>query len=71
MIEKFCNFLTQKIRKKMPEVDDERAEIIQYGLEVIIGETPKLFILLGISILLNIWQLALISFIVIGIYRSR
>lgn len=70
MIEKFCNFLTKKIRKKMPEVDDERAEIIQYGLEVIIGETPKLFILLGISILLNIWQLALISFIVIGIYRG-
>ena len=70
MIEKFCNFLTKKIQKKMPEIDDERAEIIQYGLEVIIGETPKLFILLGISILLGVWQLALISFVVIGIYRG-
>lgn len=70
MIEKFCNFLTQKIRKKMPEVDDERAEIIQYGLEVIIGEVPKIFIVIGFSILLGVWQLTLFSIVVIGIYRG-
>ena len=70
MVDEICNRLTLRIKKEIPDVDDERAEIIQYGLEVIIGETPKLFILLGISILLNIWQLALISFIVIGIYRG-
>lgn len=70
MIEKFCNFLTQKIRKKMPEVDDERAEIIQYGLEVIIGEVPKIFVVIGFSILLGVWQLTLFSIVIIGIYRG-
>lgn len=70
MIEKFCNFLTQKIRKKMPEIDDERAEIIQYGLEVIIGETPKIFVVIGFSILLGVWQLTLFSIVIIGIYRG-
>ena len=28
MIEKITQSLTNKIRKKMPEVDDERAEVI-------------------------------------------
>ena len=33
MIDKFCAYLTKKIRKEMPEVDDERAEVIMYGLQ--------------------------------------
>ena len=43
MIDKFCLFLTSKIRKEMPEVDDEKAEVINYGLQLIIGEIPKIF----------------------------
>ena len=27
MIDKICMFLTNKIRKEMPEIDDERAEV--------------------------------------------
>ena len=54
----------------MPEVDDERAEIIQYGLEVIIGEVPKIFVVIGFSILLGVWQLTLFSIVIIGIYRG-
>lgn len=34
MIDKICMFLTNKIRKEMPDVDDERAEVINY-------RTPK------------------------------
>ena len=34
MIDKICLLLTNKIRKEMPEVDDERAEIINYGLHL-------------------------------------
>ena len=41
MIDKFCAYLTKKIRKEMPEVDDEREEVIMYGLQNIIGELPK------------------------------
>lgn len=36
LIDRICLFLTDKIRKEMPEVDDERAEIINYGLSILI-----------------------------------
>ena len=29
----------------MPEIDDERAEVINYGLQNIVGEIPKIFLL--------------------------
>ena len=45
MINKFCTYLTKKIQKEIPDVDDEKAEIIQYGLELIIGEMPKILIM--------------------------
>ena len=59
MIDKITKFLTNKIRKEMPDVDDERAEIIMYGLQNIIGELPK-----GIIILLIAYFLAFSCFIV-------
>ena len=40
MIDKICTFLTNRIRKEMPEVDDEKAEVIFYGLQNIVGEIP-------------------------------
>ena len=70
MIDKICMFLTNKIRKEMPEIDDERAEVINYGLQNIIGEIPKIFITLGIAYLLGIFKLTLITFLVIMPYRS-
>ena len=45
MIEKICEFILKKIRKEMPEMDDEKAEVIRYGIQLIIGEMPKIFIL--------------------------
>ena len=52
MIEKLCNKLTKKIQNKMPEIDDERAEVINYGLQLVIGEIPKTFIMLAIACVL-------------------
>ncbi|NLC87922.1 MAG: accessory gene regulator B family protein [Clostridiaceae bacterium] len=69
MIDKFCKYLTYKIRKKMPEVDDERAEIIMYGLQLIIGEIPKMFLMFGIGIILGIWWQTLLAFFLILPYR--
>ena len=69
MIDNICNFLTQKIRNEIPDVDDERAEIINYGLQLMIGEIPKLFIMIGIAFLLGIPELSLLSFIIILPYR--
>ena len=54
MIEKICESLTKKIQEQMPEVDNERAEVIKYGLEITIGEIPKLILLVVVAIILKI-----------------
>jgi accessory gene regulator B len=69
MIDKICDKLMKRIRAKMPEVDDERAEVIKYGLELIIGELPKMFLLFVIAWLLGIFKYALISFAIILPYK--
>lgn len=69
MIDKFCAYLTKKIREEMPEVDDERAEVIMYGLQNIIGELPKCIIILIIAYILGIFKLTVISILIIAPYR--
>ena len=69
MIDKICTKLTEKIRKQMPEVDDERAEIIMYGLQILIGELPKGVIILAIAYFLGIFKLTLLSVLIIAPYR--
>ena len=70
MIDKICTFLTNKIRKEMPEVDDERAEVINYGLQNIIGEIPKIFLLFIIAFLLNMLKEVVFMFLVLIPYRG-
>ena len=70
MVDKICNYLTNKIRNKMPEVDDERAEVINYGIHIIVGEIPKFFIFLGVAILLGIVKEFFITMLVIFPYRA-
>lgn len=53
----------------MPEVDDERAEVIMYGLQNIIGELPKGIIILIIAYILGIFKLTVISILIIAPYR--
>ena len=69
MIDKICTKLTEKIRKQMPEIDDERAEIIMYGLQILIGELPKGIIILVIAYFLGIFKLTLLSVLIIAPYR--
>ena len=70
MIDKICEYLTNRIRQEMPEIDDERAEIIMYGLQNVIGELPKGLVILAIAYFLGIFQLTLISMLIIAPYRS-
>lgn len=70
MVDKICDFLTNKIRNKMPEVDDEKAEVINYGIHLIVGEIPKFFIFLGVAILLGIVKEFFITMLVIIPYRA-
>ena len=69
MIDKFCEYLTNKIRTKMPEVDDEKAEVIQYGIQLIVGEIPKLILMLLISIVFNVFWYTLAAFVLILPYK--
>ncbi len=70
MIDKICTFLTNRIRKEMPEVDDEKAEVIFYGLQNIVGEIPKIFIMLAIAYILGIFKWALFTFLALFPYKG-
>ncbi len=70
MIEKICLFLTNRIRKEMPEINDEKAEVINYGLQNIVGEIPKVFLMLAVALILGIFKWALITFIIFLPYRG-
>ena len=53
----------------MPEVDDERAEVINYGLQMIIGEVPKLLATLLIAYLLGVLKLTLLAYFLLLPYK--
>ena len=69
MVDRICSYLTNKIRKQMPEVDDERAEVIDYGLHLAIGEVPKTFLFIAIAAVLGILKEFFTAMIVIFPYR--
>lgn len=70
MIDKICLFLLNKIKKEMPDVDEERAEAILYGLQILIGELPKVIIVLGVGYLLGIFKLTILTIIMMMPYRT-
>ena len=66
MIEKICNWILKKMRKKMPDMTDEKAEVIEYGLELIIGEIPKMILIVAVSFILGIgWYMVFAYFALI------
>lgn len=70
MIDKICEILTNKIRKEMPDIDDEKAEVINYGLQNIIGEIPKIFITLAVALIFGIFDLTFYTFLLLLPYKS-
>lgn len=70
MIDKICAFLTRKIREEMPDIDDEKAEVINYGLQNLLGEIPKIFIMLFVAYILGIFEWALFTFVALFIYKG-
>jgi accessory gene regulator B len=54
----------------MPEIDDERAEVINYGLQIFIGEFPKFIIMLLIAFILGIFKETIITFLILLMYRG-
>jgi len=70
LIEKLCNKLTKKIQKEMPEIDEDRAEVINYGLQLVIGEIPKTFIMLAVAYLCGVLELSILALLFIMPYRT-
>lgn len=70
MVDKICDYLTNKIRNSMPEVDTERAEIINYGMHLLVGEIPKTFIFIALSAILGVLKEFFITMLVIFPYRA-
>lgn len=54
----------------MPDITDEKAEIILYGLELILGEIPKLFLIFGLGFILGIGWYMVFTYIAIIPYRT-
>lgn len=70
MIDKICEYLTNKIRKQMPEIDDEKAEVINYGIQLIVGEIPKIFLMFGLGIILGLWWQTILAFFLLLPYKA-
>ena len=70
MVDKICDYLTNKIKCKIPEIDEERAEIINYGIHLLVGEIPKTFIFIAIACILGVLKEFLITMLVIFPYRA-
>ncbi len=70
MVDKICDYLTSKIKQKMPEISEERAEVINYGIHLIVGEVPKTFIFIAIAIILGVLKEFFLCVLVIFPYRA-
>lgn len=70
MVDKICDYLTKLICKKMPEVDEQRAEAINYGLQLLVGEIPKLILLFVSAIVLKIGWLVIFAYITMLPYKA-
>lgn len=70
MIEKICTYIVNQMRKQMQDIDDEKAEIITYGIELIIGEIPKIFLLFVLSFILGIGWYTVFAYVALIPYRA-
>lgn len=70
MIEKICTYIVNQMKKQMPDIDDEKAEVITYGIELIIGEIPKIFLLFVLGFILGIGWYTVFAYVALIPYRA-
>lgn len=70
MVEKICNYILKKMKSRIPDMTEEKAEVILYGLQLIIGEIPKMILILGISFILGFGWYMIFAYIAIAPYRT-
>ena len=70
MIDRFCDWITDKIKGKMPEIDEEKEMVINFGVRLIFGELPKILVLFILGFLLQIRWYTLLLYLLLAPYRS-
>lgn len=70
MIDRFCDWITDKIKGKMPEIDEEKEMVINFGVRLIFGELPKILVLFILGFLLQIGWYTLLLYLLLAPYRS-
>ena len=70
MIDKFCDFITKKIKENVDDIDEDKELVINFGVRIIFGEMPKIILLFIIGFLLNLGWYTVIFFFLLAIYRS-
>ncbi len=70
MIDKFCDWVTNKIKQDVDNIDEEKELVINFGVRLIFGELPKILLLFIIGFLLGIGWYTLIFFLLLCPYRS-
>lgn len=70
MIDKFCDFITKKIKENVANIDEEKEMVIDFGVRLIFGELPKILILFIIGFVLGIGWYVLFLFFLLAPYRS-
>jgi len=65
ILDNICEKINLRIKREIPDVSNERLEIIDYGLRMIIGEVPKLIIMLFIAYFLKVLPLTILSYLIL------
>lgn len=58
------------MKKKMPEITEEQGEAILYGLQLLIGEFPKMILLFGVSFVLGFGLEMVFAYFAIMPYKT-
>ena len=70
MIDVLSHKLTNQIKNNFPEIDEQKAEIINFGIQSIISEISKTIIILTVAYFLGVLNLILTAIVVFGMYRT-
>ena len=70
MIDKLCDYITNKIKQNVENIDEEKELVINFGVRLIFGELPKILLLFIIGFLLGIGWHTIIFFLLLCPYRS-
>lgn len=70
MIDKFCDFIIKKIKQNVDNLDEEKELVIDFGVRLLFGETPKVILLFVIGFALGIGWYTLLMFFLLMPYRS-